>query len=401
MEIEATPLSPQQQAYNDGGGSDQRAGAGTGAKPLYRNPVVVVNFLLMAVGTVCGPLLFRAYFLHGGTRKWLTCLLQTAAWPLLLPPLCVSFFSRRRRQREESATEAAPLSLMSGRLLAATVAIGLVIGIIDFLYAYGLAYLPVSTSSILVSTQLAFTAVFALVVVRHRFTAFSVNAVVLLVVGAAMLGLNGGGDRPAGVSRAQYYAGFAMTLGSAALYGLVLPLMELSQAQHAARAGAAVTYTLVLEIQMVIGITATAFRAVGMLVNREFHTMMDAVILRGPKEYLMNLVQEIPDEARRFDLGEAGYYFMLVSSATAFQCFFIGTIGAIFYGSALLAGVIMTLLISVTEVFAVIFFHEPFNGTKGVALAISIWGFISYFYGEIRTNEQQSNTSTDKEHLDP
>ncbi|XP_044397768.1 purine permease 1 isoform X3 [Triticum aestivum] len=289
MEIEATPLSPQQQAYNDGGGSDQRAGAGTGAKPLYRNPVVVVNFLLMAVGTVCGPLLFRAYFLHGGTRKWLTCLLQTAAWPLLLPPLCVSFFSRRRRQREESATEAAPLSLMSGRLLAATVAIGLVIGIIDFLYAYGLAYLPVSTSSILVSTQLAFTAVFALVVVRHRFTAFSVNAVVLLVVGAAMLGLNGGGDRPAGVSRAQYYAGFAMTLGSAALYGLVLPLMELSQAQHAARAGAAVTYTLVLEIQMVIGITATAFSAVGMLVNREFHTMMDAVILRGPKEYLMNL----------------------------------------------------------------------------------------------------------------
>ncbi|KAM3258070.1 hypothetical protein ACQJBY_050047 [Aegilops geniculata] len=381
MEIEATPLSPQQQAYNDGGGSDQRAGAGTGAKPLYRNPVVVVNFLLMAVGTVCGPLLFRAYFLHGGSRKWLTCLLQTAAWPLLLPPLCVSFFSRRRRQREESTTEAAPLSLMSGRLLAATVAIGLVIGIIDFLYAYGLAYLPVSTSSILVSTQLAFTAVFALVVVRHRFTAFSVNAVVLLVVGAAMLGLNGGGDRPAGVSRAQYYAGFAMTLGSAALYGLVLPLMELSQVQHAARAGAAVTYTLVLEIQMVIGITATVFSAVGMLVNHEFH--------------------EIPDEARRFDLGEAGYYFMLVSSATAFQCFFIGTIGAIFYGSALLAGVIMTLLISVTEVFAVILFHEPFNGTKGVALAISIWGFISYFYGEIRTNEQQSNTSTDKEHLDP
>ncbi|KAF7065942.1 hypothetical protein CFC21_072007 [Triticum aestivum] len=379
MEIEATPLSPQQQAYNDGGGSDQRGGAG--AKPLYRNPVVVVNFLLMAVGTVCGPLLFRAYFLHGGTRKWLTCLLQTAAWPLLLPPLCVSFFSRRRRQREESATEAAPLSLMSGTLLAATVAIGLVIGLIDFLYAYGLAYLPVSTTSILVSTQLAFTAVFVLVVVRHRFTAFSVNAVVLIVVGAAMLGLNGGGDRPAGVSRAQYYAGFAMTLGSAALYGLVLPLMELSQAQHAARAGAAVTYTLVLEIQMVIGITATAFSAVGMLVNREFH--------------------EIPDEARRFDLGEAGYYFMLVSSATAFQCFFVGTIGAIFYGSTLLAGVVM--MLEGRERFGVCrpFFHEPFSGTKGVALAISIWGFISYFYDEIRTNEQQSNMSTDKEHLDP
>ncbi|KAE8820381.1 purine permease 3-like [Hordeum vulgare] len=393
MEIETAPMSPQQRAYNvDGvsdqrsgadGGSEQRSGAGAGAaKPLYRNPVVVVNFLLMALGTVSGPLLLRAYYLHGGTSKWLTSLLQTAGWPLLLPPLCVSFISRRRRrQSEESATEAASLSLMSAGLLAATIAIGLVIGLINYLYAYGLANLPVSTSSILISTQLAFTAVFALLVVRHRFTAFSVNAVVLLVVGAAMLGLNGGGDRPAGVSRAQYYAGFAMTLGSAALYGLVLPLMELSQARHAARAGAAVTYTLVLEIQMVIGITATAFSVVGMLVNKDFH--------------------EIPDEARRFDLGEAGYYFILVSSATAFQCFFIGMIGAIFYGSALLAGVIMTLLISVTEVFAVLLFHEPFNGTKGVALAISIWGFISYFYGEIRTNKKQSNTSTDKEQLEP
>ena len=54
-------------------------------------------------------------------------------------------------------------------------------------------------------------------------------------------------------------------------------------------------------------------------------------------------MQEIPDEARRFDLGEAGYYFMLVSSDTAFQCFFVGTIGAIFYGSTLLAGVVMML----------------------------------------------------------
>jgi drug/metabolite transporter (DMT)-like permease len=128
----------------------------------------------------------------------------------------------------------------------------------------------VSTSSILISTQIAFTAGFALLVVRHRFTAFSVNAVVLLTLGAATLGINGAGsDRPEGVSRAQYYAGFAMTLGSAAIYGLVLPVMELSQARLAAGSVRG-TYSLVVEIQFVIGFTATAFCTVGMLVDQDF-----------------------------------------------------------------------------------------------------------------------------------
>jgi drug/metabolite transporter (DMT)-like permease len=147
-------------------------------------------------------------------------------------------------------------------------------GLIGLLYAYGTAYLPVSTSSILSSTQLAFTAVFALLLVRQRFTPFSVNAVVLLSVGAIMLGMNAGGDRPAGVSLAQYSAGFAMMLGAAALYGLMMPVIELSQGQHAARTGSAVTYTLVMEMQVVIGFIATAFSTVGMLVNNDFHVSL-------------------------------------------------------------------------------------------------------------------------------
>ena len=102
-------------------------------------------------------------------------------------------------------------------------------------------------------------------------------------------------------------------------------------------------------------------------------------------------MQAIPREAREFGLGQAGYYLLLAASAILYQFFFLGTIGAIFYGSALLAGVIMTVLIPVTEVLAVLFFHEPFNGTKGVALALSLWGFVSYLYGEVRAKAHQSN----------
>ncbi|KAL5201900.1 hypothetical protein ABZP36_036254 [Zizania latifolia] len=384
MEVESASVRPCKNAS-----TEQLQHPSAATRP-FRNPLLVVNFILMVVGSACGPLLLRAYFLRGGASKWLSSLIQTAGWPLLLVPLCFSYRSRRRREEDVNGGSGgggmvAPLFLMTPRLLAASAAVGLMTGLDDLLYAFGLAYLPVSTSSILNSTQLAFTAAFALLLVRQRFTEFSVNAVVLLSVGAAMLGMNAGGDRQAGVSWAQYCTGFAMTLGAAALYGLVLPVMELSQARHAARAGAgAVTYTLVMEMQLVIGFVATAFSAAGMLVNNDFHA--------------------IPGEAREFGLGQAGYYLLLAWSAAMYQCFFLGTIGAIFYGSALLAGVVMTVLIPVTEVLAVMFFHEPFNGTKGVALALSLWGFVSYFYGELRATTKHHHHSDEPpkpEHLDP
>lgn len=278
--------------------------AGT-TRTTLRNPLLVVNFVLMVVGSAGGPLFLRAYFLHGGARKWLSAFLQTAGFPLLLVPLCVSFSRRRRRDRDRDAPankagSGTPFFLMTPRLLAASAAIGLMTGLDDLLYAYGLAYLPVSTSSILISTQLAFTAAFALLLVRQRFTAFSVNAVALLSAGAAMLGMNAGGDRPAGVSPAQYGAGFAMTLAAAALYGLVLPVMELSQARHAARAGAAaVTYTLVIEMQLVIGLTATVFSAVGMLANNDLHVSSFSLptflfqVFRKKKTFLLQVVHAL------------------------------------------------------------------------------------------------------------
>ena len=95
---------------------------------------------------------------------------------------------------------------------------------------------------------------------------------------------------------------------------------------------------------------------------------------------------------------------LLAGSAATYQCFFLGTIGAIFFGSALLAGVVMTVLIPVTEALAVLLFSEPFNGTKGVALALSLWGFVSYLYGEVQTakaNRQPGNNPPNAEDLDP
>ncbi|KAG0460886.1 hypothetical protein HPP92_020822 [Vanilla planifolia] len=48
----------------------------------------------------------------------------------------------------------------------------------------------------------------------------------------------------------------------------------------------------------------------------------------------------------------------------------------------------MSLSITITEVLAVFFFHKKFDGEKGVALALSLWGSASYFYGVYKTTQK-------------
>ncbi|KAK8952133.1 Purine permease 1 [Platanthera zijinensis] len=321
--------------------------------------VTFLNCLLLCLGDTGGPILLRLYFLHGGHRQWLSSFLETAGWPLLLIPLSLSYLYRRR------SDQSAPLLHLNSRLLLYSSALGLLTGLDDYLYAYGLNFLPVSTAIVLTATHLAFTAFFAFLIVRQRFTPFSINAIALLTVGAGVLALHADGDRPAGVSTAGYWRGFILILGAAALYGLVLPLVELVYA----KAGRAVTYTVVIEMQVVMGFFATVFCAGGMAVNGDF--------------------QAIGREAEGYGLGKGKYYMVLVWTAVLWQCFFMGVVGVIFSVNTLLAAIIAASLIPVVEVLGVVFLREKFSGEKGVALVLSLWGLASYSYGEYRQVKEE------------
>lgn len=317
----------------------------------------------MVLGTTGGPLISRLYFRYGGHRQWLSSFLETAGFPIIIVPLSFSYFTRRRYD-----PNAKPIFITFPIFLASAF-LGVMTGVDDFLYAYGLSFLPVSTSALLISTQLAFTAFFAFLVVKQKFTPFSLNSVALLTVGAVILGLHASSDRPSGVSKEEYFLGFFLTLGAAALYGLVLPLVELTYQ----KAKQEITYTLVMEMQFVMGFFATAFCAVGMSVNKDF--------------------QAIPREASHYALGETKYYLVLVFSAIFWQFFFLGTVGVIFCVNTLLAGIIIAVFIPVTEVLGVIFFHEKFGSEKGMALALSLWGLASYSYGEYLEGKEKKKAA--------
>ncbi|XP_030933457.1 purine permease 3-like [Quercus lobata] len=328
--------------------------------PAMNKVFLILSCILLSIGNCGGPLIMRLYFIHGGKRVWFSSWLETGGWPIILFPLIITYLNRRAKQGTTTK-----LFFMKPPLLIASAVIGIITGLDDYLYAYGVARLPVSTSSLIIASQLAFTAAFAFLLVKQKFTSYSINAVVLLTIGAGVLALHTSNDRPNGESNKEYFAGFFMTLGASALYGFVLPLVELTYK----KAKQAITYSLVMEIQMVMSLFATLFCTIGMLINKDF--------------------QAIPREARAFELGETKYYVVIVWSAIIWQCFFMGAVGIIFCASSLLSGIVIAVLLPMTEILAVIFFREKFQAEKGVALALSLWGFVSYFYGEIKDDKKK------------
>lgn len=221
--------------------------------------LILVNSSLMLVGTG-GPLLLRVYFLHGGRRMWFSSFIQIGGWPVLLIPLWI--YHRRHNMTCSS----------SKSVIAACCLVGLVTGVNCYLLTFGMAYLPITTSALLSSTEVAFVSLFAFFIVKHRFTPFSVNSVVLMTLGTVVLGMGHNSiDRPVGVTKFQYSLGFLMTIVASALYGSILPFVEMIYT----KAKQKITYGMVMEMQITISAFASAFCVVGMIVTRDFQVMID------------------------------------------------------------------------------------------------------------------------------
>ncbi|KAF7045772.1 hypothetical protein CFC21_054849 [Triticum aestivum] len=357
--ITASASPAMQEAAKTPSASPPRAMAASTASPARYRPSLLVIFsaCLVLIGAG-GPLLLRVYFVHGGQRLWLSALLQISGWPLLLPPLCVSLF---RGRRHGIANLLLPL-----RLVGAAAVLGSLYAVSCFVYAMGSQALLLSTSSLLLATQLAFTAVFAFLFVGLRFTPFSANAVMLLIIGPAVLGVGPGSGKPAGEPSKTYWTGFCEGIAAAALAGLVLPLVEVAMERYGRRTGPAARtpppYSTVMQMQAVMGAAGTMVCLLGMAIKSDFGALRS--------------------EAATFGLGETNYYLVLVWDAVSWQLLNLGIMGLITCASSLLAGIMIAVLLPLSEILAVLFLHEKFDGPKGIALVLSLWGFASYMYGE-------------------
>ncbi|XP_039118955.1 probable purine permease 4, partial [Dioscorea cayenensis subsp. rotundata] len=319
--------------------------------------LLAINYALLIGGSVSSTMLTRFYFIHGGSSRWLTTIVQSSAFPLLLIPIIIS-----------STTTSTPIfSNFTPKLLLLCLAIGLLNGVNNLLISWGISYLPVSTSSLILSSQLAFTLILSALLVHQPITFVNLNCVILLTLSSVLLAIGSeDGDRKDGITKLQYFLGFIATVGAALLFSLYLPLVQLVYKRLS-------KYKMVMEMQVIMQGAATGLALVGMVAGGG--------------------VEEVRKEGKgegEFEYGGEVYWgVVVVVTGVCWQMCFMGTAGLVFLTSSLNCGICMTATLVVNVVGGVVVFGDGFGGVKGVSCVLCLWGFCSYFYGEYRKKKEE------------
>ncbi|XP_017242627.1 probable purine permease 4 [Daucus carota subsp. sativus] len=310
--------------------------------------LLVLNYMFLFVGSVSSSLLSKFYFNHKGSSRWVSTWVQCAGFPLLVLPIFLPFYLLKTTQRK-------PFSDITPKLLMISILVGLLLGLNNLLFSWGNSYLPMSTSSLLLSSQLTFNLILSVIIVKQKITFSNLNCVVLLSLASVLLGLTSTHDKPNGLTREKYFIGYFCTVGAGLLFALYLPIMEIIYKK-------VYCYSMVMEMQLIMEASATVLATVGMALDGGFSEMMQ-------------------ESSLGFDLGQRFYWLTIIGNVVTWQLCFMGTAGMVFLTSGLTGAICMTALTGANVVGGVVVYGDKFDGGKAVSAVLCGWGFCSYVYG--------------------
>ncbi|CAJ1975971.1 unnamed protein product [Sphenostylis stenocarpa] len=315
--------------------------------------LLVINYVCLFVGSLSSSLLSKYYFIHKGSSIWVSTWVQTAGFPLLVIPICVPYLLK--------LTKRVPFTDFTPRMLIVSISIGVMLGFNNLFFSWGNSYLPISTSALLLSSQLVFNLLFSVIIVKQKLTFSNVNCVILLTLSSILLGLDSSHERLKGLTQRNYFIGFFCTIAAGLLFALYMPLMEkIYKRVHC--------YEMVMEMQLVMEFAATTLATIGMAWKGGFAKM------KAESEMV-------------FDKGCIIYWVTVMGNVVTWQLCFMGTAGMVFLTSSLTGGICMTALLSMNVLGGVVVFKDAFGGFKAVSTTLCIWGFLSYVYGIYKFNQ--------------
>lgn len=315
-------------------------------KPISYWILLALSSAGMLVGFPTSSLLSRIYFSNGGKSKWLISWTVVAGWPISLLILIPTYFIL--------GVFPTPFNL---KLTLSYIFLGFLASADNLMFAYAYAYLPASTAALLSSSTLFFSAFFGYFLAKNKIDSSTINSVVLITSAIVIIALDSDSDKYSYVTDQQYITGFILDIMGSALHGLIFALLELVFVKFLGRR----SFHVVLEQQVMVSLFGFLFTTIGVIVNKDFQAMKS--------------------EARSFKGGESSYYSVIIWIIVMFQLGILGSIGILFVGSTVLAGIIDAMRVQVTSIAAVVLLHDPMSGFKIVSLVITFWGFASYIYG--------------------
>ncbi|KAH1053283.1 hypothetical protein GLYMA_08G268500v4 [Glycine max] len=311
-------------------------------KRYYHWLIIAIHSSLVLVCASATIILRRLYYEKGGKSKWMGTLVQLAGFPIQLP---VYFFLAPKNLTTNNSIH--PKQPSVSMLSFIYVSIGLLVALDRYLYSVGLWYLPVSTYSLICSSQLAFNAFFSYFLNSLKFTPYIINSLVLLTISSTLLvyqnesSLDDDDDSDSTkISKKKYVIGFICTIGAFAGYGLWLSITQLVFKKVIKRE----TFKVVLDMISYPSLVATLVTLVRLFASGEW--------------------SGLKDEMKGYEMRKASYLLNHTFTAILWQV------------SSLFSNAISALGVSIVPMLAVLFFHDKMDGIKGISMVLAIWGIV-------------------------
>ncbi|KAG7597631.1 hypothetical protein ISN44_As06g019710 [Arabidopsis suecica] len=345
----------------------------TNRKPNHW-PTITISIIFVIIGQSIAKLLENFYYdkinrsEYNENRQndgvWTQSLLQTVGFPLLLLPFLIFITKNKRNHHQQPPITSDSIHVKS--LAVIYICIGIIMAVQGRLAAMGKLEIPFGVFTLIYTTQLFFTPIFAAFINKIKFNRWVVISVILAIItGALTLSSSFGGEPDE--AEENYARGSWAALFAGICFALLLcniqNVFDSYIFKRTETTNKKTSFASVFEVIIFSSLVATIISVVGLLIAGEQH--------------------ELKREMNGFSKGKGSYVMAMVGQAVSWQVYWVGIVGLVYSVSSVLSNVISVITWPIVSVLVVIFFNfmdDEFDAFKGVALVTAVLSAAAYFF---------------------